>query len=543
MNFWGRLTILLISTDIFFATAFTTTFPRLYSPPIANWLSPRRRHNHKLSKNVESGLCYHQTNDRSFSSRLWQEDNTRSQIDDPDIAKSRNPFVRALKKFQARPGTYLMIPCVAAAVGWITNWMAVQMIFYPIKFRGIPLYVREEVPLGLLGWQGIVPCKTRPMSEVMVTMVTTQLLSVKEVFQRISPFRVAKLLSPRVPMMVQEILAELPLPKLAQEAPEAVFRGMPSETQALLHGYNRKFLQDMVKALQKNIDSIFDIQKCVQTQMLADRTLLGKLFQKCGSAELDFLTNSGLWFGFLLGLIQMAVALFWDNPWTLSIGGAIVGFATNWLALKWIFEPVNPTRVGPFILQGQFLRRQKEVSKEFSQFFARKILNSEELWKSILKEPSFVALFTQHFTKLFHTISHGLLRYTPEPETVRLFTRKALDKLPQHVPVLYKYMDDALDLEDSLRVKMEQMSSAQFERVLHPIFEEDELTLILAGAFLGLAAGLVQQGLETGKIKLPPLGKHFRSILQKFQTFCRNQIYGRFFRQSNAEDEEEKREQ
>ena len=75
------------------------------------------------------------------------------------------------------------------------------------------------------------------------------------------------------------------------------------------------------------------------------------------------MTDSGLWFGFLLGMIQLAVALLWDNPWTLSFGGLIVGLATNWLALKWIFEPVNPTPiVGNLVLQGLFLRRQKEVS-------------------------------------------------------------------------------------------------------------------------------------------------------------------------------------
>ena len=42
-----------------------------------------------------------------------------------------------------------------------------------------------------------------------------------------------------------------------------------------------------------------------------------------------FPTNSGLWFGFLLGLIQMGVALFWDNPWSLSIGGGIVGLVVR----------------------------------------------------------------------------------------------------------------------------------------------------------------------------------------------------------------------
>ena len=64
----------------------------------------------------------------------------------------------------------------------------------------------------------------------------------------------------------------------------------------------------------------------------------------------------------------MVVALFVENPWTLSIGGGIVGFATNWLALKWIFCPVNPTKIGPFgPFQGLFLTRQKAVAKEFSR--------------------------------------------------------------------------------------------------------------------------------------------------------------------------------
>ena len=80
---------------------------------------------------------------------------------------------------------------------------------------------------------------------------------------------------------------------------------------------------------------------------------------------------------------------------------------------------------------------------------------------------------------------------------------RAFEKLPNHIGVLHSYVDDNLQLRETLRKSMEGMTSAQFERVLHPIFEEDELTLILAGAVLGFAAGLVQQGLETGKIQIP----------------------------------------
>ena len=81
----------------------------------------------------------------------------------------------------------------------------------------------------------------------------------------------------------------------------------------------------------------------------------------------------------------MVVWLFYDNPWTLTIGGTIVGLLTNWLALKCIFEPVEPVYLfGRFKLQGLFLQRQLEVSGEFSDHLASKVLTSEKIWNNML---------------------------------------------------------------------------------------------------------------------------------------------------------------
>lgn len=425
--------------------------------------------------------------------------------DDNDADPRTSLWTKAKKKFMARPGTYLTIPIIAAIVGWFTNYLAVQMIFYPIDFWGIPIWRRPELPLGFIGWQGIVPCKTKTMSIALCEMVTSQLLTVSDAFNRLDARKMAQLLAPRVPTLGMEIIQDL-FPKSLSSWPVALWDGLPDGQQSLLRFINVRFLTRMIRDMQHNIDTIFSLESCVVSQMVLDRAKLGELFRNVGQKELDFLTNSGLWFGFLLGLIQMAVALVWDNPWSLSIGGGIVGLATNWLALKWIFEPVNPTKIGPFILQGQFLRRQKEVAGEFSKFFADKILTSPKLWDSMLNDPStspaFYELFRNHFQKFCHIISMGLFRGTPEPETVNLVTRKAIEKLPNHIHVLHEYIDKTMGLEHKLRTKMEAMTAVKFERVLHPIFEEDELTLILAGAVLGFAAGLIQQGLETGAIKL-----------------------------------------
>jgi uncharacterized membrane protein YheB (UPF0754 family) len=431
----------------------------------------------------------------------------------------KNIFATAVQKFRNRPGTYITIPIVAAVVGWFTNWLAVQMIFYPIKYWGLPIYVRDEMPLGFLGWQGIIPCKTVTMTTSIVNIVTQQLLSIPEVFSRLDPNAVAKLLAPEIPAITQEIIRDI-CPRWLSFVPAALYNGFDSATQNIIQTLNVGFVKDLTVAIQGNAEQIFSVKNCVMSQMLNDRSKLGELFQICGRDELKFLTDSGLWFGFLLGLIQMTVALFYDNPWSLSIGGGIVGFATNWLALKWIFEPVNPTKIGPWLLQGQFLRRQAAVAAEFSQYFSETVLSPPQIWQSILSDPAtrplFAKLFAEQFQSFVTQISSGL-RVAVEPETLQRLTDRALAKLPSHLPVIFPYMTKALDLQKTLETSMNSMTSAQFERVLHPIFEQDELTLILAGMVLGFAAGLIQQGLETGAIRIPSL----RQIVDLFKSLGR----------------------
>lgn len=61
------------------------------------------------------------------------------------------------QKLKSRPIEYATIPCVAAFVGIMTNWMGVKMLFYPIEYVGTACtWYREEMsPYGYFGWQGI----------------------------------------------------------------------------------------------------------------------------------------------------------------------------------------------------------------------------------------------------------------------------------------------------------------------------------------------------------------------------------------------------
>lgn len=68
----------------------------------------------------------------------------------------------------------------------------------------------------------------------------------------------------------------------------------------------------------------------------------------------------------------------------------------------------------------------------------------------------------------------------------------AIDEIENIMEFMHEYTDEALDLEAEIAEKMGALPSDEFEQVLHPVFQEDELKLILVGAFLGVQVGAVQ---------------------------------------------------
>ena len=64
----------------------------------------------------------------------------------------------------------LFMPVTYGFIGWLTNVVALKMMFYPLKFVGIPPY---------LGWQGIVPRKSTGLALKVVNILSEKLVKVE----------------------------------------------------------------------------------------------------------------------------------------------------------------------------------------------------------------------------------------------------------------------------------------------------------------------------------------------------------------------------
>ena len=69
---------------------------------------------------------------------------------------------------------------------------------------------------------------------------------------------------------------------------------------------------------------------------------------------------------------------------------------------------------------------------------------------------------------------------------------------PLDYPEVHSYVTERLDIQETLASRLKTLSSTDFEDLLHPVFKEDEVTLIATGGVLGLIAGGFQTKLGWG---------------------------------------------
>lgn len=60
-------------------------------------------------------------------------------------------------------------------------------------------------------------------------------------------------------------------------------------------------------------------------------------------------------------------------------------------------------------------------------------------------------------------------------------------------PLAYKHIEDAMDMRETLRTKLQALPPREFVGTLRPVFQEDEVKLIVVGAILGMVVGFLQQ--------------------------------------------------
>ena len=401
-------------------------------------------------------------------------------------------FEAAWADFQANMWLYLSMPVTSGIVGFVTNVIAIKMMFLPLEFFGKPPY---------LGWQGIVPRKAGKMATIACNTIVPRLVSEKEIFERLDPIRVTQEIEAPILAIVDQIVDEVMF-----EYEPVLWENLPQTAKKIIidrvKGDAPEVVQAVMSNIRDNVTEMFDMTDMVVTTLVRDKALINKIFQETGKSEFEFIGRSGFYFGFLFGIFQMVGWTFYKADFQLPLFGLLVGYLTNYIALKMIFRPQFPTKLGPWLIHGLFHKRQKEVSRDYARLIAEEIVTPSHIIEAVLKGPYADRVFNMIAKNVKHVIDAqsgiakpfvawtvGTKRYI---ELKNLAVERIVEKLPSAVKHVDDYAKEAMDIANTLAERLQALPPPDFEGMLRPAFEEDEWILIAVGAALGFLVGVGQ---------------------------------------------------
>jgi uncharacterized membrane protein YheB (UPF0754 family) len=384
---------------------------------------------------------------------------------------------------------FLAMPFVAAALGYVTKRVAIEMMFRPLRFVGIPH--------TFLGWQGVVPRNAERTIRIAAELLTTRLVDAREVFARVDGELLAKELELALLVEVDTITRDVmakhhpglweALPVLAQDViVKQVQAGSPDA------------VRKIVDALQDNIDQVLDIKEMAVSTLRRDPALMVRLVKDISRPEMAFIARSGIYFGFALGLVQTLVWALTLEPIVLPLFGMCIGWVTDWLAIKLVFFP-RERRLG---FQGIFQKRRDEVAEQYGELIARQVMTVPNILDSVLNGPRADRLKALVQKVVWQTVDEQASLARPVvaaaigekrlTEMKREAAIKAIERLPDTIRHAEDYLTETLDVSNTIATKMRDLTRAEYEELLRPAFRRDEWKLIAVGAVIGFLVGELQ---------------------------------------------------
>lgn len=195
----------------------------------------------------------------------------------------------------------ILLPFISALIGWVTNYLAIKMLFYP----------REEKNFYFFKLHGIFPKKQEALARKQSVIVANRLFSIEELKQKMNETNaigeINQLLDRELDIYLRDKVASIPVLSslIGEKRIQQLKNKVISETEEMVPRLTESFIE---KLSDIDIESIvYEKIKSFSSEEFED--MLMAVMKK----ELKFIEGAGAILGFLVGLIQVLLLLLTSN--------------------------------------------------------------------------------------------------------------------------------------------------------------------------------------------------------------------------------------
>ena len=191
----------------------------------------------------------------------------------------------------------------------------------------------------------------------------------------------------------------------------------------------------------------------------------------------------------------------------LPILAALIGWITNYLAIKMLFHPHQPKKILGLTFQGVFPKRQAQIAEKLGDLVANELFSMQDVAQKIEDLSTQPEVLEEVGKRIEKTIRGKLISAFPMlsmflsdemiEKVTNLFKGELEDFLRVSAQGLAVKMEDSFDIQGLVREKVQAFSSNKIEELLLSFMEQEFRFIEKIGAVLGFLIGCIQVILVT----------------------------------------------
>jgi len=193
-----------------------------------------------------------------------------------------------------------LLPFIAALIGWMTNYIAVKMLFHP------------KEPRNFFGttFHGVFPKRQHALAEKLGQLVADELFSISDVSAKIKEFATSdeamNEVGKRIEMTIRNKLVQA-FPMLAMFLSDE----MVEKVTGLFKNELKDFLSATSQGMGEKLEENLNVQEMVKERVNAfSSEKLEELLNQLMKKEFKFIELVGAILGFFIGCIQLGISFF-----------------------------------------------------------------------------------------------------------------------------------------------------------------------------------------------------------------------------------------
>jgi uncharacterized membrane protein YheB (UPF0754 family) len=188
--------------------------------------------------------------------------------------------------------------------------------------------------------------------------------------------------------------------------------------------------------------------------------------------------------------------------WITPFVGGLIGWLTNYLAIKMLFHPRRPRVILGFALQGVVPRRQRDLALKIGAVVEEELLKSEDILKAINTEEIRAHLASVVEARLDRFLREKLFRGEFLYERVlsregfqrvkRSLVTELVNLFPLEVEAALTQLMEKIDIKKIVADRVEQFDFERLEHIVYRVARAELFWVEISGGVLGFLIGLMQ---------------------------------------------------